>query len=306
MGGIIPHDRHTQRGAELLEQRHPFEQLLHERRLSAEDFLHQVATHRAVRGVAQPFQERRRVRGAAQRERGQSQHRNPAIRPFFERYGGLVCHLLAQHAREKGFRLPQRKAQVGSAQFVQMPPSAPVGKQQWWIGSADEHQVQLERQMLDEQVEQGMHLARVNEVIVIEHQDDIVRHISELIDEQGGQAIGWWEVRCFEQAGGGPERIGKDGSQGSGKCVHEEAQLIVVFVKGEPGGVAVTRLQPLDQQSGLAKPGRRGNQRDLAAEPGVQALEETGTGDQIAAAAWSIEFGLEQGQGRVDSDGHVG
>ena len=160
--------------------------------------------------------------------------------------------------------------------------------------------------MLDEQGEQGVHLARVNEVIVIQHQDDIIRHISEIIDEQGGHVIGWRDLRRLEQVHCCLERIGKDGSQGSGKCVHEEAQLIVVFVKGEPSRLAVTRLQPLDQQGGLAKSGRRGNQRDLAAEPGVQALEETGAGNQIAAAAWSREFGLQQGQGMVDSEGHTG
>ena len=31
-----------------------------------------------------------------------------------------------------------------------------------------------------------MHLAGVDEVIIIQHQDDIFRHISQIVDEQSG------------------------------------------------------------------------------------------------------------------------
>ena len=90
-----------------------------------------------------------------------------------------------------------------------------------------------------------MHLARANEVIIIQHQDDVFRHIGQIVDEQSDQGIEGWESWCLEQAGYGPERIGKDGLQGSGERVHEDAQLVVVFIKGEPGRGAIDRLHPL-------------------------------------------------------------
>ena len=88
-----------------------------------------------------------------------------------------------QHAREKGFRFLQRKAQVTTTQFGEVPLGQPPDNRQRRIGSADEHQVQLGRQMLNQQLEQSMDLAIVNTVIIIQHQDDIVRHIGQIIDE---------------------------------------------------------------------------------------------------------------------------
>ncbi len=95
-----------------------------------------------------------------------------------------------------------------------------------------------------------MHLPRMNEMIIIEHQDDINRHIGQIIDEQGGHALGWGELRCREQAGRGLARIGKDALQGGGEQVHEDAQLVVVLVKRQPDAGAIDRLHPLGQQCG--------------------------------------------------------
>ena len=83
-------------------------------------------------------------------------------------------------------RLLQRKAQVGAAQFSEVPPGAPSGQGQGRIEAGGQHQVQLERQMLDQKVEQGVDLAAMNRMIIIQHQDDIFRHIGQIVDEQGG------------------------------------------------------------------------------------------------------------------------
>ena len=123
------------------------------------------------------------VRSPAQRERCQAQDRNPALRPFIERPCCFARCFAPQHAREKGFRFLQRKAQVTTTQFGEVPLGQPPDNRQRRIGSADEHQVQLGRQMLNQQLEQSMDLAIVNTVIIIQHQDDIVRHIGQIIDE---------------------------------------------------------------------------------------------------------------------------
>ena len=88
--------------------------------------------------------------------------------------------------------------------------------------------------------------------------------------------------------------------QGSRERAHKACQLVVVLIEGEPGRGAIDRLSPRDQQGGLAKARRSTHQRDLAAKPGVQALEQAGSVDQIAAQTWSIEFGVYQGRGMVD------
>ena len=86
-------------------------------------------------------------------------------------------------------RLLQRKAQVGAAQFGEVPPGAPAGQWQRRIGAGGQRQVQLGGQMLDQKVEQGVDLAAMNRMIIIQHQDNIVRHIGQIVDEQGGYVI---------------------------------------------------------------------------------------------------------------------
>ncbi len=86
-------------------------------------------------------------------------------------------------------RLLQGKAQVGAAQFGEVPPGAPSGQWQRWIGAGGQHQVQLGGQMLDQKVEQGVNLAGVYRMIIIQHQDDIFRYIGQIVDEQGGHVI---------------------------------------------------------------------------------------------------------------------
>src|SRR6266536_4275498 len=154
--------------------------------------------------------------------------------------------------------------------------------------------------MLDQQFEQAVHLARVNAMIIIQHQEQVFRHIGQIVAEQSDQGIKGWKSCRLEQAGRGPESIGEDALQGSRERAHKDCQIVVVLIEGEPGRGAIDRLYPRDQQCGLAKARRSTHQRDLAAKPGVQALEEAGSGDQIAAYTWSIEFGLYQGSVMVD------
>src|SRR5262249_31116819 len=115
IGRGIPVDgRGTQLGAERIQNRGPQEKLLDGRSLLAEDFLHQVSAHRAVRLAAQVFHKRRRVRGAAQREGRQAQERNPALRSFLQWPGGLTSQVVPKDAGEKGQCLLVSKAQVGA------------------------------------------------------------------------------------------------------------------------------------------------------------------------------------------------
>ena len=103
-------------------------------------------------------------------------------------------------------------------------------------------------------------------MIIIQHQDDIVRHIRQFIDEQGSDLIRRQDPRGLEEGGRGLKRIRKGRLQGGGKRLHEDGQLVVVFIQGKPGIRAINRLHPLGQQCRLAKAGRGAHQGDLASE----------------------------------------
>ena len=237
-----------------------------------------------------------------QGERRQAQDRNPALGAFLQRLRSLLGQLLAHDASEKGVRLLQRKAQVGATQFVEASFGSPPGQWQRRIEAGSQHQVQLGGQMPDQELEQAMHLAAMNALIIIQHQDHVFGHIRQIVDEQGRHAIGRGELRGLEEVGSGLAGVGEDPLQGSGEQVDEGGKLVVVGLEGEPGGRVVNCLQPLDQQGRLAKAGRGAHQSDGAAEPGVQALEEVSSGDDIATGAGSIELCVQERARRVGWD----
>src|SRR6266487_1487441 len=148
--------------------------------------------------------------------------------------------------------------------------------------------------MLDQQVEQGMDVTIANEMIVIQDQDEIIRHIGQIINEQRNDMIDCGETWCFEQAGDAVKRFGKGTLQGSGERPYKDAPLVIVLVEGKPGYRSVDRLYPLCQQGRLAKTCRGTYQRDIANQPCIQALKETDTGDDVRTGTWSIEFCANQ------------
>src|SRR5207302_9228806 len=110
-----------------------------------------------------------------------------------------------------------------------------------------------------------MHLAAMHALIIIEHQDHILRHIGQIIDEQGGHTINWRELRSLEAAGAGLAGVGEEVLQGGGEYVHDGGQLVVVVVEGEPGAWVVDRLESLWQQYPVCKSGGCETQGDFAA-----------------------------------------
>ena len=101
--------------------------------------------------------------------------------------------------------------------------------------------------MLDQQFDQGMHLALVDEMKIIQHQHYIFRHIGQFVDEQSGNVIRCWEPWSVAQAESGLKRIGKDALHGSRERADEGAQLVVILIQGEPDYRAIKRLYPLHQ-----------------------------------------------------------
>ena len=79
----------------------------------------------------------------------------------------------------------------------------------------------LGRQMLDQLCEQAVYLVRANAMIIIQHQEQVSRHVGQIVAEQSDQGIKGWKSCRLEQAGRGPERIGEDALQGSRERAHK-------------------------------------------------------------------------------------
>ena len=67
-----------------------------------------------------------------------------------------------------------REAQVGGAQFGQLPVGAQPGQRQRRVGAAGQHQVQSRRQVLEQERQRRVHRLGVDQVVVVEDQQHLV------------------------------------------------------------------------------------------------------------------------------------
>ena len=78
------------------------------------------------------------------------------------------------HLVEEGGRFVGRKAQIGGAQLGQLAPRPQAGQRQRRVSAAGNGQMQLARQMVEQKGQGGMDRLDFNQVVIVEHQADIL------------------------------------------------------------------------------------------------------------------------------------
>jgi hypothetical protein len=68
------------------------------------------------------------------------------------------------------------------------------------VGAASDHQVYLWRQTLQQEGHPVLYIARVDDVIVIEHQHYIVRAGAEIVDQRGKDRFDRWLGDCRSES----------------------------------------------------------------------------------------------------------
>ena len=98
----------------------------------------------------------------------------PSVRPSSAATSRAVscqAHRLVEVRRG----LVGREAQVGGADLDQLAARSQAGQRQRRIGAAGDHQVHLRGQMVEQEGHPVVDVARVDDVVVVEHQHDVVR-----------------------------------------------------------------------------------------------------------------------------------
>ena len=85
---------------------------------------------------------------------------------------GVDCQ--AHRLVEVGGGLVGGEAQVGGADLEQLAPGAQARQRQGRVGAAGDHQVDLRRQVLEQERHRLVDLRRLDDVVVVEHQDQVV------------------------------------------------------------------------------------------------------------------------------------
>ena len=99
---------------------------------------------------------------------------HPSVRPSSAATSRAVrCQ--AHHLVEVRGGLVGREAQVGGADLDQLAARPQPGQRQRRVGAAGDHQVQPRGQVVEQERHPLLDVARVDDVVVVEHQHDVAR-----------------------------------------------------------------------------------------------------------------------------------
>ena len=109
------------------------------------------------------------------RQRGQLQRRDPALGALGQRRDVRRGQREAHRPVEVVRRLLRGEAQVGGADLDQLAARAEPGQRQRRVGAGGDHQVQLRRQVVQQERHPVVDLRRVDDVVVVQDEDDVAR-----------------------------------------------------------------------------------------------------------------------------------
>ena len=212
---------------------------------------------------------------------------HPSVRPSSAATSGCRQHQ-SHHLAEVRRGLGGREAQIGGAELDELAAPSQPRQRQRRVGAAGDHQVNLRRQVLQQEGHPVLHLARVDDVVVVEHQHDIVRDGVEVVKQSDKARLARRLGRLQERERTCRTR-GRRRLQRGDKVRPEQRGIVVALVEREPRhGPSIGRsgCQPLRQQRRLTEPGRRRHQRQRRLRPAAQALAQSRARDQIRVATW--------------------
>jgi len=120
-----------------------------------------------------------------QRQGRQLQPCRPSLGAAFQR-----CHRRFGHLRPGG--VPQQRgrflggeAQTVFTQLSKLAPGSQPRQRQRRVGAARQHQPQRIRHGLQQEPERGVDRRRLDQMVVIQHQHHLTRHVGQLVDLGG-------------------------------------------------------------------------------------------------------------------------
>ena len=133
------------------------------------------------------------VVAALHRQRGELQRGDPPLGSSFESVDVVRRQVQAHRVVEVGGGLVGGEPQVGGTDLEQLAPSAKARQRQRRIGPTAEHQVDLRRQVLQQERHGLVQLRRLDDVVVVEHQHDVIvsRPARSLSSDATTDSSGW-------------------------------------------------------------------------------------------------------------------
>ena len=178
----------------------------------------------------------------AQRERGQLQPGDPALRPLLQGRNLLTSKAKAHRAAEEVGRLLAGEAEVRGAQLRELAPGAQAGEGQVRVLARRDGDSHPMRQALEEEREGGVDARRIRRVVIVQDEQDVLERAVDLVDDVREDLLGGRRTRSLER-GHRVRAAGRLRLMDRGGDVEEEAGGVPV------GGV---ERQPCDAATGAS------------------------------------------------------
>jgi len=257
-------------------------------RLATQDLLDQVVDD--ISGVTRErLDEGARIVPALDGEGRQLEAGDPSLGAGSQSLDIVRGEFQAHRLDEERGRLVGGEAQVGCPQLDHPSPGAQASEGESGILAGRDDEVELRRQVIDQKRQGIVDVVRVDEVIVVQHQNDRLGQDGDGV-EQGGQA----RLHRRRLGGGGRGVVGepwRDGPERGDEVGEEACGVAVGLLQREPGDRAAAAGDPAAHERGLAESGGRGDQRQGTVQPGIQSGHEAGPGDRARTGRREEELG---------------
>jgi hypothetical protein len=151
--------------------------------------------------------------------------------------------------------------------------------------------------MLEQERHPVLQLAGIDQVVIVEHQHDVLGDGVELVEQRREDRVAGRRLRRLQERQRPGARLWEHHLQRGDQVGPEACGLVVGLIEREPRR-RVRRVrggrQPRGEHCRLAKAGRRRDQRQPRRGPLVQALGQSRAWHQPAARPGDIKLGLEQ------------
>ena len=270
--------RVAQRPAQPAQHGRAEQEVLDVGRLALDDLLDQVVDDVAV-VPGEAGDELGGVVASLHRQRGELEGGDPALGATLER-GDVAAPVSSQAHRlvEVGRGLLGGEAQVGGADLDQLAARPQPRQRQGRVGPAGDHQVQLRREVVEQEGHRVVDLARLDDVVVVEDQHDVPVDGAEVVEEGGEHRLHGQRLRCLEELEGAGAHRRSEGPEPGDDVGPEVRRVVVAGVQRQPRRGArrppAAVGQPLREQRGLAEARRGGDEHELGAGPAVQTLPQ--------------------------------
>ncbi len=287
--------------AEAVERRGPLQEIADFLWLPVEDFFRQIVEYVPVFAAERIHSlgeagHRGVVCRMLQGKRGHLQTGDPALGFAFEGAQKVFGQGEADGRREKARGFTGGEAQRFEPDFAQALLQAPPCQRQRRHFAADEHQMQLRRQVIDEKGDGGVDFRTGYGVVSVDDDHHMARRFRQFAEQGRQQIAGCRQLQSADQEHRRASHVRHGRLHGRDEMIEKTDQVPVFGVEGEPGDVEPPRFatQGIGHHRCFAEPGRRCDDRQRSPQPVAQLVDQAWPADGMWSRGGNADFGVDQ------------